>query len=261
MEVFKIATFNANSLRVRLGQILAWMKAENPDVVCIQETKVQDKDYPLQTILDAGYNTVFAGQKSHAGVAIISKTLPRNPVAGFEDGTDFARILRFKYEDIHIINTYVPQGRDIESDQYQYKLSWYKRFLDLLKDNYSPSDPVIWVGDFNVAPHDIDVYSPDTLRNNPDFHIDAQNALETVRQWGFVDIFRKHHPDEPQQYTYFDYRMRNAVERKAGWRIDHIWTTEGTANYSTNAWIDIDARKHERPSDHTFLVAEFDFSK
>ena len=155
----------------------------------------------------------------------------------------------------------MPQGRNIESEQYQYKLAWFKRFLLLLDTHYKPTDSIIWTGDFNVAPEDIDVYSPQTLRTNPDFHPDAQAALESIRKWGFTDIFRKYHPDEAQQYTYWDYRMRNALARGAGWRIDHIWATPAIAGYSTSAWIDVDARKHERPSDHTFLVAEFQVEK
>jgi exodeoxyribonuclease-3 len=257
LENFKIATFNANSLRVRLPQILNWLEMENPDVLCIQETKVQDEDFPKLTIEEAGYHVVYAGQKSYAGVAILSKAEPNHCVAGFDDGSDTARLLRIQYSNLHIINTYIPQGRDIESEHYAYKLAWFSRFHELLDAYYRLSDYVVWVGDFNVAPEDIDVYSPDTLRTNPDFHSDAQAALEKVRGWGFIDIYRKHHPDEPEQYTYWDYRMRNALARNAGWRIDHIWASPGLAKASTTAWIDVEARKHERPSDHTFLVAEF----
>ena len=261
MPVFKIATFNANSIRVRLAQIIEWLDKEDADVVCIQETKVQDKDFPKQAVEDAGYSVVYAGQKSHAGVAIISKSVPAVVNAGFDDGSDTARILRIEYNNLHIINTYVPQGRDIESEQFKYKLAWFERFRELLNTHYKPTDALVWVGDLNVAPEDIDVYSPETLRSNPDFHPDAQAALEKIRKWGFIDIFRKHHPGEGQQYTYWDYRMRNALGRNTGWRIDHVWTTESLAESSTTAWIDVEARKHERPSDHTFLVAEFIFNK
>ena len=259
MPLFKIATFNANSIRVRLEQILDWLKRETPDVLCIQETKVQDKDFPQSAIEETGYAVVFTGQKSHAGVAIISKEKPCRFVAGFDDETDQSRLQRIQYKNLHIINTYVPQGRNIESEQFQYKLTWFQRFRLLLETHYTPTDPIIWVGDFNIATEDIDVYSPGTLRKNPDFHPDAQSALEQVKTWGFTDIFRLHHPGEDQQYTYWDYRMRNALARNAGWRIDHIWTTKTLTDFSTSAWIDVQARKHERPSDHTLLVAEFDF--
>jgi exodeoxyribonuclease-3 len=254
---FKIATFNANSIRVRLNQIIEWVGREKPDVLCVQETKVQDKDFPTLSIEKTGYHVVYAGQKSHAGVAVLTKQAPARVQAGFDDGSDKTRLLSLHYNNIYIINTYVPQGRNIEFEQYQYKLAWFKRLQNLLDTHYNPEDAILWTGDFNVAPEDIDVYSPQTLRTNPDFHPDAQAALEHVREWGFIDIFRKHHPNEEQQYTYWDYRMRNALARGAGWRIDHIWGTSTIARHSSSAWIDVEARKHERPSDHTFLVAEF----
>ena len=113
------------------------------------------------------------------------------------------------------------------------------------------------MGDFNVAPEPIDVHNPKRLKNHVDFHPEARAALERVREWGFVDVFRLHHPQEAEQYTFWDYRVPNAVERKIGWRVDHIWATEPLARKSTRAWIDVEARRAERPSDHTFLVAEF----
>ncbi len=257
MPAFKIATFNANSIRVRLPQILTWLDKEKPDVLCIQETKVQNTDFPQSAIEEAGYSVVFNGQKSYAGVAIITRETPAQVIAGFDDGSDQPRLLRMQYQNLHIINTYVPQGRDIESEHFQYKLAWFHRFRQLLETHYTPADSVIWVGDFNVATEDIDVYSPDSLRTSVDFHPDAQAALDHVRDWGFTDIFRQHHPGESHQYTYWDYRVRNAFERRTGWRIDHIWATHSMVQYSTGAWIDMDARKKTRPSDHTFLVAEF----
>ena len=261
MPNFKIATFNANSIRTRLGQILDWLDREQADVLCIQETKVQDKDFPAQPIEDAGYHVIFRGQKSYAGVAIISKTAPEDVAAGFdddhEDGTDVPRLLRAVYHGVTVVNTYVPQGRELESEHFQYKLRWLARMRQLFERHYTPDDLLVWVGDLNVATEDIDVHDPKGLRNHVDFHPDAQAALENVRQWGFVDVFRKHHPGEPQQFSYFDYRARNPIERGTGWRIDHIWATAPLADKSTNAWIDLDARRAERPSDHTLVIAEF----
>jgi exodeoxyribonuclease-3 len=123
--------------------------------------------------------------------------------------------------------------------------------------HYSPEDAVVWTGDFNVAPHPIDVYDPTRLEKHVDFHPDGRQALEQVQAWGFVDVFRQHHPDEPEQYTFWDYRVPNALERGMGWRLDHIWATEPLAERSISAWIDVDARRAQKPSDHTFLVAEF----
>ena len=123
--------------------------------------------------------------------------------------------------------------------------------------HYAPDKPLVWVGDLNVAPEPIDLHDPKGNKDHVDFHPLAREALARVREWGLVDVFRLHHPDEPEQYTYFDYRVRNAVERKVGWRVDHIYATQPLAERSLNAWIDVQARQAERPSDHTFLVAEF----
>ena len=265
MTNFKIATFNANSIRSRLAQILGWLDRERPDVLCVQETKVQDKDFPAQPIEDAGYHVIFRGQKAYSGVAIISQTAPEDIVAGFDDvaaesgveDTDAPRLLRAVYHGVTVVNTYVPQGRDVNSEHFQYKLRWLARLRALFERHYSPNDLLVWVGDLNVAPEDIDVYDPKGLRYHVDFHPDAQAALEAIRQWGFVDVFRQHHPDEPKQFSYFDYRANNPIERGIGWRIDHIWATVPLAAKSTSAWIDVEARKAERPSDHTFVAAEF----
>ncbi len=260
MTQFKIATFNANSIRVRLDQILEWIDREAIDVLCVQETKVQDKDFPKDPIEAAGYHVAFAGQKAHAGVATISREAPTTVRAGFEDGSEAPRLLYTEIAGLHILNAYVPQGRDHDHDEFAHKLDWFDRFREHLEAHFTPTDPVVWLGDLNVAPTDIDIYDPVGLRDHVDFHPDAQAALERVRAWGFVDIFRKHHPDEPNQYTYYDYRARNPIERNVGWRIDHIWTTEPLAATSTDAWIDVDARRADRPSDHTFLVAAFNLS-
>lgn len=253
----KIATYNANSIRIRLPQILDWLEREKPDVLCVQETKVQDKDFPAQMLQDAGYHVVFCGQKSHAGVAIISRKPLEESVAGFDNGEDGPRLLRGCYDGVTIVNTYVPQGRAPDSEHFQYKLHWFERLQALLAAHYTPTRPLVWLGDFNVATEDIDVHNPQKLHEHVDFHPDAQAALARVKTWGFVDVFRQHHPDEAGVYSYWDYRARNAIVRGIGWRIDHIWATLPLAEKSTQAWIDVPARQVERPSDHTFVVAEF----
>lgn len=258
MTLLKIATFNANSIRARLEQVLDWMAREHPHILCMQETKVQDKDFPAEAFADAGYFIVYCGQKAHAGVAIASTLEPQDVILGFDDGSDGPRLIRAKYAGIHVINSYVPQGRSPDSEHFQLKLAWFARFRAMLEAHHTPEDPLVWLGDLNVATEDIDVYNPDGLRDHVDFHPDAQAALESVRQWGFVDVFRLHHPDEPGQFTYWDYRANNPVERGIGWRIDHIWATPTLAQKSRACWIDVDARRAERPSDHTFLVAEFE---
>ena len=255
----KVATFNANSIRIRLEQVIRWLEDQTPDILCIQETKVQDPDFPAAAFRDAGWHVVFRGQKAHAGVAIISREECRDVAFGLDDGgqPDEARLIRATIAGIPVVNTYVPQGRDPDSPYFRYKLDWLARLHALFERNYSPEDPLLWMGDFNVAPEPIDVHDPKRLKNHVDFHPEARDALERVRDWGFVDLFRKHHPGEPGQYTYWDYRVRSAVDRGIGWRVDHIWSTEPLARKCTRAWIDVEARRAERPSDHTFLVAEF----
>ncbi len=258
---FKIATYNANSIRARMPFLLDWLTRESPDVLCVQETKVQDKDFPEAPLREAGYHVAYRGQKSHAGVAILSREPLTNVVGGFaEEPHDAPRLLRGTYGPVAIVNTYVPQGRDAESEHFAYKLGWFGRMRALFEQEYAPEQWLVWVGDFNVATEDIDVHDPDRLRGHVDFHPEAQAALDAVRQWGFVDVFRRHHPDEPGQYSYWDYRARNPIERGIGWRVDHIWATAPLAERSTTAWIDVEARQSERPSDHTFMVAEFDLA-
>jgi len=258
-SVLKATTFNANSIRSRLEQVLDWLGREAPHVLCLQETKVQDEDFPAEPIRDAGYHVVFRGQKAYGGVAIISREEPREVAFGFDDGgePDEARLIRAVIQDIPVVNTYVPQGRSADSEHFQYKLEWLARLRAFFERHYSPQEPLLWMGDFNVAPEPIDVYDPKRLKKHADFHPDARAALERVREWGFVDVFRLHHPDEPEHYTFWDYRVRGAMERGLGWRVDHVWATKPLARKSTAAWIDVEARRAERPSDHTFLVAEF----
>ncbi|MEA3407299.1 MAG: exodeoxyribonuclease III [Chloroflexota bacterium] len=260
-DLFRVATFNANSIRVRLDQILAWMEKESADVVCVQETKVQDADFPRETVEEAGYQVVFRGQKGYSGVAVISREASQDVHYGFDGGgeeeQDEPRLIRVVVQGIPIVNTYVPQGRSADAPEFQYKLEWFDRLRDLFERNYSPDEPLLWVGDFNVAPEPIDIHDPDRLKNHVDFHPKARAALARVRAWGFVDLFRHHHPDEVQ-YTYWDYRTRNALERGLGWRVDHIWATEPLVEKSRDVWVDEEARRAERPSDHTFVVAEFE---
>jgi exodeoxyribonuclease-3 len=258
-SVLKVVTFNANSIRTRLEQVVDWLGREASDVLCLQETKVQDPDFPAESFRAAGYHVVFRGQKAYAGVAIVSREEPQEVAFGLDDGknADEARLIRAVIRGIPVVNTYVPQGRSPDSEHFQYKLEWLARLRAFFERHYSPQEPLLWVGDFNVAPEPIDVHDPKRLKDHVDFHPEARSALERVKEWGFVDVFRLHHPDEVEQYTFWDYRVRNALERGLGWRVDHIWATEPLARKSTHAWIDVEARRAERPSDHTFLVAEF----
>jgi exodeoxyribonuclease III len=251
----KIATFNANSIRTRQGIILDWLARTGTDILCVQETKVQDHLFPVEDFEKAGYHCCFKGQKSYNGVAIISKEPIENVSFGFDDEpADESRIIRAEIANMHIVNTYVPQGRDVSSEHYFYKLEWFNRLGRLFQKDYKPGDAVMWMGDLNVAPTEIDVHDPVRLLGHVCFNPEVSEALKSVTDWGFVDLFRQHNPG-PGHFTFWDYRMRNTVQKNLGWRIDHIFGTEKAASRCKGCEIDIEPRKLERPSDHTFLSA------
>lgn len=255
----KIVTYNANGIRARLPNLMDWIEKIRPDVLCIQETKVQDPDFPETPFKEIGYHCAYKGQKSYNGVAIISKSVPEDVRIGFrqDDPTEEARLIVARISGITIVNTYVPQGQDPASEKFQYKLNWFAELLNYYREYFDPQNPLVWVGDFNVAIDPMDVYDPEKLLGSVCYHPKEHEAIGKVKDWGFEDIFRKHNPD-PKQYTFWDYRIPNSVKRGLGWRIDHIWATRPLAEKSKTAWIDVDARLLTKPSDHTFLVAEFE---
>jgi len=258
---FRVATFNANSLRSRLEIVLNWLNKHEPNALCIQETRVVDADFPIKAFTDAGWKCVFKGQKSFNGVAIITREEPSDVASGLTcEPEEEARIIRARVGDITVVNTYIPQGTAVGSARFQYKLDWIRKLRDYFTNNFSPDDLIVWVGDFNVAVEPIDVYDPEGLAGSVCYNPEEQNALEYVRGWGFVDVFRKHHPGEEKQFSFYDYRLPSAFKRKLGWRIDHIWATQPLADRSTDCWIDIEPRLLEKPSDHTFVVADFNLS-
>ncbi len=254
----KVASFNVNSIRARLGIVTEWVGKEAPDVLCLQETKVQDAAFPLETLKGIGYHCAFSGEKSYNGVAILSRSRPGKVRKGFGgDGSEKTRIISAEIEGVWVVNTYVPQGFLPLSAKFRYKLDWFARLYGYFEANFNPSDPVLWVGDFNVAPAPEDVYDPELLGGHVGFHPDEHAALERFREWGFVDVFRMHDRSEGR-FTFWDYRIRNAVKRGLGWRVDHIWATRILAERSVRAWIDTGPRLKPRPSDHAPVVAEFD---
>ena len=239
--------------------ILAWLREHDPDVFCVQETKVRDEEFPAAPLVDAGYNVAFRGQKGYSGVAMISKRKPSDVRFGFDGKgpADADRLLYARLGPLHVVNTYVPQGRDIDHDMYRYKLRWFKRLRSFFDGHFSTRMQVVWVGDLNVAPEPMDVHNPDQQKNHVCFHAEVRRAFERTAGWGFSDVFRKHHP-EPGRYSYFDYRTRDAVKRGMGWRVDHILATAPLARKSRDAWIDIGPRLRDKPSDHTVVAADFD---
>ncbi len=254
----KFATFNVNSLRARLPILLDWLSRENPDVLCLQETKVQDQDFPAKPFQEMGYQASFKGQKSYNGVAILSKSpLTDRRVNLFEDGDDQARFISGVIENIPVINVYVPQGFQVESDKFRYKLDWLNELYEHVSRHYDPDRPLLMAGDFNVALEDGDVYDPDGFRGGVGYHPDEQVMMKRFFQWGLVDIFRKH-VQEPEHYTFWDYRIPNGFKRNMGWRIDYILGTAPLARKSMDIWIDKAPREMKKPSDHTVLVTVLD---
>ena len=255
----KIASYNVNSLRARLPIVLQWLADSRADALCLQETKVQDADFPTQAFGEIGYHYAFKGQKSYNGVAVLSKHPIEHVEYGLPDEPkDEPRLIKVEMGGLAIVNTYVPQGYLPDSEKFQYKLQWFARLLDYFQRNFTPEDAVLWVGDLNIAPTPIDVYDPKALLGHVCFHPAVHEALNNVMAWGFVDIFRKH-CDKPGEYTFWDYRMPNALSRNLGWRLDHIMATAPLAEKSTACTIAKDLRRAERPSDHVPILAEFNW--
>jgi len=253
-----LASFNVNGVRARLPIVLQWLTQNQPDVLCLQETKVQDAEFPSDEFENIGYRCAFKGQKSYNGVAILTKNIVKQVSCGLNtDPKDEPRMISANVSGINIVNTYIPQGRDPDSEHFEYKLKWFDRLADYFEWQVSPTDPVVWVGDLNIAPEPRDVHSPDTLLGHVCFHPDVHKALGRIMDWGFVDVFRQH-CDEPNQYSFWDYRARNAVGRNRGWRLDHIMATTPLAAKSVACYIDREPRLADRPSDHTPVVAEFE---
>jgi exodeoxyribonuclease III len=255
----KIATFNVNSIRVRLPIVLQWLEQHQPDVLCLQETKVQDDQFPLLAFASTGYHVAYRGMKSYNGVAVLSRKTPESVYYGFDDAApepDDVRLMRVMIDGIPIINTYVPNGFKIDSPKYTYKLGWYTRLRLYFEKHLSPDRPAVWCGDMNVAPDPIDVHSPEKHLKHVCFHEDARRAYKETLAWGFMDVFRKLYPDR-QQFTFWDYLRPSSLEKNKGWRIDHILATASMAEQCIKVEVDIEPHRAASPSDHTFLWAEF----
>ncbi len=255
----KIASFNANGIRARIPLLGKWLEKESPDILCIQETKVRDQDFPKQPFEECGYHCRFKGQKGFNGVAVLSKIEPSNVKIGFGDmdEKEGARLIALEIKGLTIVNSYVPQGRMPDSESFKYKIAWFGRLRKYFEHNFSSDDSIVWAGDFNVAPEPMDVYDPQSLSGSIGYHPEEHRALANVMEWGFIDVYRIHNPRE-KAFSFWDYRIRNAVKRGLGWRIDHICATRCVAEKSRNARIDFTARLLPKPSDHTFVIAEFD---
>jgi len=259
MKMFRISTYNVNSIRSRLHIVIPWLRENRPDVLCMQETKVEDEKFPTFEFEEIGYHVVRKGGKRYNGVAIASLEKPEQVSFGFDDGgaPDPDRLIRGRYSGVTVLNLYVPQGRDREDPQFRYKLQWFDRLGRYLKKHSSPEEFLVCCGDLNVARETIDVHDPKRLLGHVDFTPEVWDAFDALMSWGLVDVFRRHHPGEAGQYAFFDYRVPRALDRGLGWRVDHILATESLARTSTGASIDLGPRRAEKPSDHTVMTAEF----
>jgi exodeoxyribonuclease-3 len=253
----KIATWNVNSISVRLPQVLDWLAANRPDVLCLQETKCVDERFPADAFRQAGYASETFGQPTYNGVAILSTAGCQEVRRGLpDDGADAPRrLIAASVGPVKVVNVYIPNGSAVGSDKYQYKLEWLRRLRHYLDAECDPRQPLVLCGDFNIAPEDRDVHDPALWEGQVLFSQPEKDALQVIRAWGLVDVFRQHHP-EPGFYSWWDYRA-GAFRRNHGLRIDHLWATAPLAEKAVSAWIDKVPRVLERPSDHAPVVAEF----
>lgn len=254
----RIATFNCNSIRTRLDGVLAWLKEYQPDVLALQETKVVDELFPAEPFRVAGYVATFRGMKAYNGVALLSRNPPDDVLAGFSDSgpKDAERLLYARFGRLHLVNTYVPQGRAIDHPMFDYKVKWFARLRAWMEQHVSPRDDVLWLGDLNVAAEPIDVNNPEKREWHVCYHADARQAFAACRAWGFEDVFRRFHP-EPGHYSFFDYRKPFSPSTQEGWRIDYLLATPCLAARARSCEIDLKPRSAERPSDHVPVVADF----
>jgi exodeoxyribonuclease-3 len=253
----KVATFNANSVRARLPIILNWLDDHEPDLLAIQETKVDDSNFPVNAFEDAGWMVSFHGQKAYNGVALVSRVPLGGVQTGFNDPLmpEDCRIISAVLDGVAIVNTYVPNGTAVGSEKFAYKLAWLARFKRYLAERFKPTDQVLWMGDVNIAPTPDDVFDSQKHLGGVGHHPDEFAALASIVDWGLTDLFRKF-TQGPGHYTFWEFVIPRALERNLGWRIDHMYATEPLA--SRCAWCTVDKapRELERPSDHTFVVAE-----
>ena len=253
----KIATWNVNSVLARAPQVVRWLEAARPDVLCMQETKCIDEKFPFDEFSRLGYHSESFGQAAYNGVAILSRVGCEQVSRGMTDDEDGAqpRLLAATIAGIRIVNVYIPNGQSVGAEKYYFKLEWLRRLRVFLDSQYQPDQRVLLCGDFNVAPEDRDVHDPVMWRGRIMFSDPEKEALNQVKQWGFVDAFRVHNSEE-KQFSWWDYRA-GAFRRNLGLRIDHVWATESLVKDSGSALIDKEPRRWEKPSDHAPVIAEF----
>lgn len=253
-----ISTWNVNSIKARLERVTAWLAKANPDIVCLQELKVADEAFPHDEIAEAGYHAAVFGQPTWNGVAILSKEPITDVVTSMDDGVDDpqARVISAKTFGIDVVSIYVPNGKTVGSDKWEYKLNWMRRFRTMLDRRFSPDSEVVVCGDINIAPTDLDAANPERWRNSVLCDEAGRKALAKILEFGLEDVIRKHNP-RPGPFSWWDYRML-AFPKGDGLRIDHIFATSSLAARSTAGSVDRDERKGQKPSDHAPVLATFE---
>ena len=254
--LLRIATWNVNSLKVRLPQVLDWLGQQQPNILALQETKLPDADFPTLDIANAGYQSCFAGQKTYNGVALLSRSPAVDPVTdlpGLDDPQ--RRVLGATIDGVRVLNLYIPNGQAVGSDKYVYKLAWLERLIAWLAAELARYPRLIVLGDYNIAPEDRDVHDPVAWAGQVLCSEPERAAFRQLLDLGLKDAFRLF-PQKDHSFTQWDYRAA-AFRRNMGLRIDHILASPALAAACAACWIDQAPRRLERPSDHAPVVAEF----
>ena len=252
----KIATWNVNSLNVRLPHVLEWLAAHEPDVLVLQEIKQLTEAFPEEAFAKAGYQSIASGQKTYNGVATVCRDEPSDSVTdfpGFEDPQ--RRILATTISDVRVIDLYVPNGQAVGTEKYEYKLSWLAALRDFLQEELDSHSKLVVLGDFNIAPGDRDVYDPEKWGDGILCSGPERDALAELIKLGLSDVFRQFDQAE-KSFSWWDYRAAG-FRRNAGLRIDLILASPAMAHACRASYIDKEPRAWERPSDHAPVVAEF----
>jgi len=253
----KIATWNVNSMNVRLPHVLEWLDANRPDVLVLQEIKQLTEAFPVEALQEIGYASVANGQKTYNGVAVISRSPATDPVfefPGFEDPQ--RRVLAATIDDVRVVDLYIPNGQEVGSEKYDYKLNWLAALHGFLEDELTRHDKLVVLGDFNIAPADADVHDPEKWGEAILCSPLERKALTALLDLGLTDVFRKFEQAE-KSFSWWDYRAAG-FRRNAGLRIDLILSTDALTQCCTASYVDKEPRAWERPSDHAPVVAEFD---
>ena len=263
-----IATWNVNSVRTRLSQIIDWINEVNPDILCLQETKVMDESFPIEPFEQLGYSVEVYGQKSYNGVAIISKEKAENVKKGFYGCRDFdqnieifldqKRLISADINGMKIINVYVPNGSSLESDKFEYKINWLSCLASFLDDREEKGELICLMGDFNIAPSNLDIHDPNKFEGGIMASEIERNALDNVLKGRLIDSFRVFEKNTGH-WSWWDYR-NNAYELNKGWRIDHIYISKELSTKLKSCVIDSSTRTNLRPSDHVPVMIDLNLN-